>query len=185
MGFGHVRAQDDRAETDVVELLGDSQSAEELMSSYFTLLTRMEKLDFIRTRNSPVGDVAEKIVQQALGGDLYENSKRSVDLLTKTGERIQVKARATLQGSQTFGVFRSFDFDTAIFIIFDPYDGSLLDARSMAAEDVEEISRFSSHTNGRNITVKIVKEQGRSVLEQMSAAYFALRAPDPDSSAGD
>jgi len=47
------------------------------------------------TRCAPAGDYAELLVQRATGGELAPNSRRSWDVLTADGERLQVKARVT------------------------------------------------------------------------------------------
>src|SRR3546814_20590701 len=48
----------------------------------------------IRTRNPPLGDLAEHLVWKAYGGTLADNSAKSYDVTDADGRRIQVKARA-------------------------------------------------------------------------------------------
>lgn len=151
----------------------DTLSARELMQTYFSLLTRLEQLDLIRTRNSPLGDVAELIVRQAYGGVLEPNSVKSSDLRAADGRRIQVKARATASGGQ-FSSFRSFDFDDAVFLVFDPADGRLREAWEASAPDVRRLCRYTAHTNSNLITVSKVRSIGTDVTSLMSAAFDEL-----------
>ena len=53
---------------------------------------------------------------------LAPNSEKSYDLTTPDGRRVQVKGRLFNPAdsrSQTFSAFRSFDFDEALFRLFE------------------------------------------------------------------
>ena len=77
----------------------------------------------IRTGNAPVGDYAGLFVRLATGGELAPNSQRSWDVLTPEGERLQVKARVVTYpaalGERQLPVFRTWDFDAAVVVLFD------------------------------------------------------------------
>ncbi len=47
----------------------------------------------IRTLNAPTGDWAELLVATAYGGELAPNSKKSFDVVSPDGRRLQVKGR--------------------------------------------------------------------------------------------
>lgn len=64
-----------------------------LFSLYRAILSELKDRGVIRTENAPVGDYAEYLVATALGGQLAPNSEKSWDVLTKDGEKLQVKAR--------------------------------------------------------------------------------------------
>ncbi|HEY6549655.1 MAG TPA: hypothetical protein VIY71_00470 [Solirubrobacterales bacterium] len=77
----------------------------------------------VRTANAPAGDYAEWLVARATDGQLEPNSRRSWDLVTKDGDRMQVKARVTSditkRGERQLSSFRSWDFDAALIVLFD------------------------------------------------------------------
>ncbi len=98
----------------------------------------------VRTRNSPLGDLAETIALRAYGGSLAANSEKSYDLTTAQGRRIQVKARLVDPAdrrSQNFSAFRSWNFDAALFLLFDSASYDLLWARELTVEETKAIGR--------------------------------------------
>ena len=76
-----------------------------------------------RTGNAPAGDYAELLVQRASGGELAPNSQKSWDVLTSDGERLQIEARVVTdprkRGERQLSVFRSWEFDAAVVVLFD------------------------------------------------------------------
>lgn len=67
---------DDGAQT------GASRKAREYLKDYFSMLTEMKELGLIRSRNAPLGDLAEHVVLAAYGGRLAANqSEKSFDLV--------------------------------------------------------------------------------------------------------
>lgn len=73
-----------------------------------------------------------------------------------------------------FSPFRSFDFDTAVFLIFEVQTFELAFAREVSASAVEAVSRYSAHTNGRQPTLRQIEDAGVDVTDEMRAAYSAL-----------
>lgn len=136
--------------------------------------------DLVRTRNKPLGDIAERVVQRARGGALEPSSTKSYDLRTDAGERIQVKSMGARNASRSakFSPFRTFDFDVAIFLVFAPQTFSLALAREISVADVDAMGRYSRHVNGKAVTLRQVSGAGRDVTEEMRAAYDSLEAPD-------
>jgi hypothetical protein len=68
-------------------------SPRELLATHERLLGELRRRNVVRTNDAPSGQYAEWLAQQILGGELAPNSVKSFDLITATGERIQVKAR--------------------------------------------------------------------------------------------
>ncbi|WP_440713722.1 DUF6998 domain-containing protein [Gordonia sp. FQ] len=132
--------------------------------------------ELVRTNNKPLGDIAECIVREARGGVLEPNSTKSHDVTTDDGRRIQVKAmgRRTLGRSAVFSPFRSFDFDTAVFLVFAPATFHLAEAWEATPAEIEPIARFSRHVNGHLLSLTRIAGVGRDVTAEMSAAYAAL-----------
>ena len=130
----------------------------------------------VRSNNKPLGDIAEQIVFQARGGTLEPNSTKSHDVTTPSGARIQVKAMGARSAGtgEKFSPFRSFEFDTAIFLVFAPLTFELTLAREVGAAEVQAVSRYSKHTNGSQPTVSQIKDAGTDVVDEMRLAYAAL-----------
>lgn len=79
-------------------------SARQLLERIEHALRELLRRGIVRSRNEPLGDVAERIVWLARGGTLEPNSARSHDVTTHAGDRIQVKARTTLTGGRVKGL---------------------------------------------------------------------------------
>jgi hypothetical protein len=82
----------------------------QLLASSVAVIDELLRRGLIRTRNSPLGDLAESLALRAYGGELAPNSEKSFDLGTADGRRLQVKARLVRlddKRSQTFSAFRS------------------------------------------------------------------------------
>lgn len=95
----------------------------ELLGLSRSVLAELRRRGVVRTANAPTGDYAEWLAARATDGQLEPNSRRSWDLVTKDGDRIQVKARVTSniakRGERQLSSFRSWDFEAALIILFD------------------------------------------------------------------
>jgi len=144
-------------------------STQELLAQYAAILSELRAREVIRTRNAPLGDFAEYLTQRAFGGTLLPNSGKSYDLLDVKGRRLQVKARTVGNGvrpSAKFSAFRSFDFDSAVFIAFDLDTYEVMWARLVAREDVEAAVRYSPHINGSSVRINVASRLGDDVTER-------------------
>ncbi|MFJ6550027.1 DUF6998 domain-containing protein [Microbacterium sp. NPDC091676] len=138
-----------------------------------SIVKELQRRELVRTNNKPLGDIAEHIVWLARGGVLEPTSTKSHDITTPTGQRIQVKAMGvrTVAGGK-FSPFRSTDFDTAIFLVFDAaFD--LAEAWEVEAVRIEEVT-LSAHVRGRQPTLNQVRAFGASVTAEMQAAYARI-----------
>lgn len=140
------------------------------------VVTELRSRGLVRTNNKPLGDIAEQIVLAARGGALEPNSARSHDVTDSEGRRIQVKAMGTrsVGRSGQFSSFRSFDFDTAVFLVFEANTFDLALAREVAASDIEAVAPYSAHTNGRAVTLRKIENLGFDVSLEMRNAYESL-----------
>lgn len=128
----------------------------ELLRLYGRILDELLRRGAIRTRNPPIGDYVEGLVARALNGSLEPNSNRSWDVTTPKGDRVQVKARIVgprTSRSAKFSAFRSFDFDTCIFVTIDQSTYEVQSAISVPARSVEEKARFSAHIAGSTVRI--------------------------------
>lgn len=155
-------------------------SVRELLASYVAILDELKRRDLVRTRNSPLGDLAESIAVRAYGGSLAPNSEKSYDLLTKGGGRIQVKARTVQAGdtrTQNFSAVRSWDFDAALFMLFDADTYALVWARELSRDETQALGRRVEHTNSSSILVRGVAQIGTDVTALIRAAYDRIDEP--------
>ncbi len=152
----------------------------ELLATSVGVLDELLRRSVIRTRNSPLGDLAESVALRAYGGSLAPNSEKSYDLETDDRRRLQVKARSLRAGdsrSQGFSAFRSWDFDSAVFLVFDAATFDLLWARELTRTEAETLGRRVEHTNSFTITVRQVSSAGVDVTNLMTAAYEGIDKP--------
>lgn len=101
----------------------------------------------MRTSNKPLGDTAEQIVLAARGGVLEPNSTKSHDATSLDGRRIQVKAMGARKVGRagTFSPFRSFGFDTAVFLVFAGETFEIVLAREVPGADSEAVGSGWCH----------------------------------------
>lgn len=147
-----------------------------LLGQYAAILAELRARGIVRTSNAPLGDYAEYLTQQVYGGDLAANSVRSYDLIDSEGRRVQVKARTwapTTSPSSVFSVFRSFDFDVAVLLVFSQKTYELLWAVEMAPAAIERAARWSSHVNGHRLRVPLARRDGVDVTQRFDRALAA------------
>lgn len=149
-------------------------NARELLERMEEALGELRKRGIVRSRNAPLGDVAERIVWIARGGVLESNSTKSHDVTTEFGKRIQVKARIFSHTAGKFSAFRSFDFDTAVFLIFAPDTYDITGAYELTSAEVTGGGSKDDWTNSTTLTGNRVKNLGKDVTEEMKRAYERL-----------
>lgn len=64
-------------------------SVKHLLQLETRIVTELSRRDLVRTKNKPLGDIAERIVWLARGGVIEPNSTKSHDITTTTGRRIK------------------------------------------------------------------------------------------------
>jgi hypothetical protein len=132
----------------------DQMTVSELLSLSRATLRELRRRGVIRTGNAPAGDYAEWLVWRATGGELAPNSQKSWDVLTPDGERLQVKARVVTNprtlGERQLSVFRSWDFDAAVFVLFDD-DFRVWRAARLGVETFRETAGFIAHVRGYRV----------------------------------
>lgn len=158
----------------------------ELLQVEANIVAELRQRGLVRTNNKPLGDIAEQVVLSARGGVLEPNSMKSHDITDPGGRRIQVKAMGGRVAGKAgkFSPFRSFEFDIAVFLVFEFQTFELAFAREVSANDVEAVSRYSAHTNGRQPTLRQIENAGIDVTNEMRAAYAALDGDVVESQSG-
>jgi hypothetical protein len=125
----------------ITELLGLSRAS----------LRELKRRGVVRTGNAPAGDYAELLVQRATGGELGTNSQKSYDVITLHDERLQVKARVITdhrkKGERQLSVFRSWNFDAAVVVLFDD-DYGVWRAARIPVSVLQAVAYRARHVNG-------------------------------------
>lgn len=155
-------------------------SVRQLLATSVAVIEELLHRGLVRTRNSPLGDLAESIALRAYGGVLAPNSEKSYDLLADDGRRVQVKARLvdpTDRRSQQFSAFRSWSFEAALFVLFDARTYDVLWARELSSADVQSLGRRVEHTNSSVVLVRQVSSAGQDVKKAIVGAFDALDDP--------
>lgn len=129
-----------------------SLTTAELFEQYATALRELRARDVLRTNNLPAGDYAEWLAHRALGGSLATPAEKSFDLTMADGTLVQVKARTVSPrvraGQLQAGVFRSWDFDQAVFVQFAEADYRVVKASLVPMEEVRQSATWTKHVNG-------------------------------------
>lgn len=114
------------------------------------VVAELRKRRVLRTANAPAGDYAEYLVARAYRRELAPSSEKSWDVRSADGRKLQVKSRVDLArpGTKFFSPFRSFDFDAAVFILFDPDDLSVQRAVEVPMTVVQAHCIYRRHVNG-------------------------------------
>ena len=146
----------------------------ELLALSRAILAELRRRGVIRTGNAPAGDYAELLVRVATDGELAPNSQRSWDVLTPEGERLQVKARVVtnprLAGERQLSVFRSWDFDAAVVVLFDD-DFQVWRATRLPVELIRDQARFVGHVRGHRVLARDeLLDVGEDWTERLRAA---------------
>ena len=147
----------------------------ELFEAYGEIELELRARGLARSRNL-VGDYAEYLVAKAIGGSLAAGSEKSWDVLV--GEKkVQVKARLVgdpiRAGERQMSVFRSFDFDTAVLVLFRKTDFSVLQAVEIPVECVRDAATFRTHVNGHVLHANLAlleHETARDVTDLLNDA---------------
>jgi hypothetical protein len=83
--------------------------------------------------------------------------------------------RAAGSGAR-FSPFRSAEYDTAVFIVLNS-GFELVEAFEVEAERIEQSVRYVAHINGRQPSLRQVRELGHDVTIEMQSAYARIDDP--------
>lgn len=136
---------------DLIDL--ERLTTRQLLRLYADILTELLRRGVVRSRNAPAGDLAEYLVANALGGELAPPSEKSWDVRVQ-GRRVQVKVRLIVSGdkrSHHFSPFRSWDFDTCVFVLLDAHTYEVTKAVEVPAAAVELLARETTWVKGHRV----------------------------------
>ncbi|GHF14832.1 DUF6998 domain-containing protein [Pseudolysinimonas yzui] len=150
-------------------------SVRELLGVYVAVLDELLKRGITRTRNAPLGDLAEYIAWRAYGGEIETNSKKSYDILDSEGRKLQVKARLVAGAKNTdFSAIRSWDFDAAVFLVLDARTYEVTWARELSLAETEALGRHVALTNSHAISTRHVLPLGIDVTDRIRGAFAEM-----------
>lgn len=132
----------------------DQLGTKDVLRLYADILTLLIKRGVVRSRNAPVGDLAESLTARAYDGVLAPQSAKSWDVLSAGGLRLQVKARLIVAGSGKAGFyspFRSWDFDACVFLLLDAHTYEVTSAVELPVAAVRELAREAPWVRGFRI----------------------------------
>jgi hypothetical protein len=164
--------------TDLQQLTG-----RQLLRLYSDILSELVSRGVIRSRNAPLGDLAEWLVVRAYNGQLAPPSAKSWDVEAQ-GRRLQVKARliaADDRRSHNYSVFRSYDFDACVFLILDAHSYEVVQAVELSRSSVETLARETVWVKGFRIGTKVRLLDVPGALDVSSRIQRALALLDAPS----
>src|SRR5437763_14880134 len=146
----------------------------ELLSCSRAILAELRRRGVIRSGNAPAGDYAELLVQRATGGELAPSSQKSWDVETPTGVHLQVKARVVTNpkapGERQLSVFRSWEFNAAVIVLFDD-EFRVWCAARLPIETFRDAAQFVEHVSGyRVFATDELLDRGDDWTERLQAA---------------
>ena len=134
-------------------------SSHELLRQYAGILGELRTRGVIRTLNAPAGDLAETLTARAYRGELAPNSEKSWDVKAADGRLLQVKSRVIAAGALSkpmqFSVFRSWDFDAAVFLVIAAESFEVLGAFEVACVVVHARAGKAAWVRGEIITLSL------------------------------
>ncbi|MGQ8870111.1 DUF6998 domain-containing protein [Myroides sp. TSA_177.3] len=114
--------------------------------------TSTELVEAMGGTSNEVGEFAELLVANYYKGKQLPASCKSADVETKEGKLIQVKSRKLDKiKSTSLNVFRSWDFDVLVVVIFDK-QGGILKAIELNVADAKSLAKSNKHQNGHILT---------------------------------
>jgi hypothetical protein len=135
-------------------------SAHELLRQYADILRELRKRRIIRTANAPAGDLAETLVARAYSGMLAPNSEKSWDVTAADGRLLQVKSRVIAANASSkpiqFSVFRSWEFDTAVFVVLTAETYDVLRALEVPSQSVHDRANATAWVGGHTIMLSLL-----------------------------
>lgn len=151
-----------------------------LLRDWAAIMRALRDREVIRTNNNPTGDIAEVIVARHYGGERGSFTQAGWDVLTRDGERLQVKAlRRTDTGrSGKLSPIRDSDYDAVVVVVFgEDFDVDL--GVRLSRTLVEELFPHKPYVNGRSISItRKLLEHPQVELVDLSDAVLDAYGPD-------
>ena len=154
-------------------------SHQELLHLFAQVGDELRARGLSRSANSPVADLAEALVAEALGLRLATNSTAGFDAKGQ-GKKYQVKGRrqSGKKWPPHFGVLRGLpkrDFDFLAGVVFTP-DFDIAEATLLPYDAVARLAVFNKHQNGHILGVRAACEapEAEDITVKVRHAWSAL-----------
>lgn len=96
------------------------KSDAQMVTLYGEVVGELHKRGIVRSGNNPIADMAETVVADYFGVEPEPLNRKSYDVKTKNGKRIQVKAlRRTKSTRRALSALRTLRFDYMAVVIFE------------------------------------------------------------------
>lgn len=155
---------------------GATRTTRELLAQWAAIMRELKDRGVVRTQNNPIGDIAEAVVAAHYDGTRGSFSQAAWDVITPSGERLQVKAlRRTSGGTRrNLSPIRDSDYDAVVVVIFDE-DFRVTEGLRIKRATVEELFNHRPYVNGRIIAVtqKLRAHPGVEVVDLSDALLDA------------
>lgn len=147
---------------------------EELLVLRRSIDAEIEARGQSRTASSLAGELIERTVSVAYGGQLLRVGAKSVDVIASDGRRLQVKTRSLPKGDLRHWAFKGFDFDAAVVVAVDR-ETSMIDwARELTADEVRASARPHA-SDGWRLRMAPALNAGTDVTDRLVHAFRQLR----------
>lgn len=146
----------------------------ELLALRSAINAEVTKRGHIRTATSLEGELMERVVADAYGGELAPPTYKSVDVVLQDGSGIQVKVRSLPRGDTRFWSFADFEFDSAVVISMDRDTAEIIFARELTRVEMQEHSMLAASGDYR-LRMGKARSLGLDVTGRLRAAYERLR----------
>ena len=142
-----------------------------LLRQYAEIRQRLAQHPWIRNNNAPLGDVAEHLVAEALGGTVAYNNAKGYDVELSDGQLLQVKG-ITYRGKDNLvtSAIRSMDFDSVAIVICAP-DFSIVEGLLVPKDRLVEVSRFHKTLNGYQIKVRQARPVALDITDELRSVW--------------
>jgi hypothetical protein len=139
------------------------------------ILAELRGRGVIRSGNAPAGDYAELLVQRATAGELAPNAQKSWDVKTASGDHLQARVvtNPNASGERQLSVFRSWEFEAAVIVLFDDAF-RVWRATRLSVDVLMHAALLVEHVNGfRVMATDDLLDRGVDWTERLreSAAY--------------
>lgn len=157
-------------EAGVVDVAG--LSVWQLLEARGQIDAELRRREVVRTGSSVAGELLERLVAKAYGGNLSVAGSKSVDVVLADGRRVQCKARWLDQGTSRVFAFSDFDVDVAVMALLDRNTYALVWAREVPVEELRRIAR--PYKGKWRIAMGAASRAGSDVTEHLAEAFRRL-----------
>jgi hypothetical protein len=155
-----------------------SATVGDLLIHYKGILAELTRRRLVRTKNAPVGDLADKCAAEVYRGTLEPTAHAAFALTAQDGRRVQVRCRhwsETYPLSRRFSTIASLEFDVCLFLLVD--GDNVLQASEWLPEDIREKGQWLKGPQAWSVTVGQLQKHsyvGRDHTYDFQAAWQRL-----------